>query len=187
MPSCVEQIIKKGKNHPKNAIKWNIMKYHSRITQRRASPLRAVTLLNHIQSLKLHFLDYPVSQDRHQVLHNFLKIHLFVVYTQPQLKLSSEQDLGFPRALITRCAHSRKCTWGGKKGKKIQFKSMSTIPRMSLWTGPTTQTQPRWQAEFWQSSNWFRIPYLTRSHLFRDGNNERGLISHWQVPSCSRC
>lgn len=71
--------IKKGKNHPTNAIKVNIMKCHSRLTQRRASPLPAVTLLNDIQSLKLHFLDYPVSQERHQVLHNFPQINLFVV------------------------------------------------------------------------------------------------------------
>lgn len=49
---------------------------------------------------------------------------------------------------------------------------MSIIPRMSLWTGPTTQTQPRCQVELWQSSNWLRIPCLKRSHLFRDGNNE---------------
>lgn len=106
----VRKSIKKGKNHSKNAIKAHIMRYHCRLTQRRASPLPAVTLLNDIQSLKLHFLDYPVSQERHQVLHNFAKIHLFVVYTQSQLKLSSEQGLGFPRALITRCAHHRNFT-----------------------------------------------------------------------------
>lgn len=79
-------------------------------SQRRTSPLPAVIFLNDIQSLKLHFLDYPVSQERHQVLHNFPKIHLFVVYTQSQLKLSSEQELGFPRAVITRCAHNRNFT-----------------------------------------------------------------------------
>lgn len=89
-----------------------------------------------------------------------------------QLKLSPEQDLGLPSALVTRCAHNRNCAWGGAKGKKIQFKSTSTIPRMSLWTGPTTHTQHWCQIKFWQSSNRFRIPYLTRSHLFRDGNNE---------------
>lgn len=37
---------------------------------------------------------------------------------------------------------------------------------------PNTQTQLRCQVEFWQSSCWFRISSLTRSHLFPDGNNE---------------
>lgn len=106
----LEKVLKKERTTLKNAIKANIMRYHCRLTQRRASPLPAVTLLNDIQSLKLHFLDYPFSQERHQVLHNFAKIHLFVVYTQFQLKLSSEQGLGLPRALITRCAHHRNFT-----------------------------------------------------------------------------
>lgn len=40
------------------------MKCHGRLAQGKAPPLPAVTLLNDIQSLKLHFLDYPVSHRR---------------------------------------------------------------------------------------------------------------------------